>query len=85
MTFAQLHENVRRYRAALQHAGVTVGDRVVGNYRETYQSTLSYIYNNYCMLLVYLSNCPEALIICLATASLGAIFSSASADFGVLV
>ena len=31
MTFAQLHENVRSYRAALQHVGVTVGDRVVGN------------------------------------------------------
>ncbi|CAF0787649.1 unnamed protein product [Adineta steineri] len=62
MTFAELNENVRRYRAALQHVGVTVGDRVV----------------------VYLPNCPEALIICLATASLGAIFSSAAADFGVL-
>lgn len=36
-------------------------------------------------MLVYLPNCPEALIICLATASLGAIFSAASADFGVLV
>ncbi|CAF4175396.1 unnamed protein product [Adineta steineri] len=63
MTFSELNENVRRYRAALQHVGVTVGDRVV----------------------VYLPNCPEALIICLATASLGAIFSSAAADFGVLV
>jgi acyl-coenzyme A synthetase/AMP-(fatty) acid ligase len=31
MTFAELHENVRRYRAALQHCGVTVGDRVAGN------------------------------------------------------
>jgi len=62
LTFAQLHDEVRRYRAALQHIGVTKGDRVV----------------------VYLPNCPEALIICLATASLGAIFSSASADFGVL-
>ncbi|CAF0861084.1 unnamed protein product [Adineta steineri] len=62
MTFSELNENVRRYRAALQHVGVTVGDRVV----------------------VYLPNCPEALIICLATASLGAIFSSAAADFGVL-
>lgn len=31
MTFAQLHDNVRRYRAALQHIGVTVNDRVVGN------------------------------------------------------
>jgi acetoacetyl-CoA synthetase len=30
MTFAELNENVRRYRAALQHVGVTVGDRVVG-------------------------------------------------------
>ena len=37
------------------------------------------------VLIVYLPNCPQALIICLATASLGAIFSSASADFGVLV
>ncbi|CAF1571795.1 unnamed protein product [Adineta ricciae] len=62
LTFAQLNEQVRRYRAALQHIGVTVGDRVA----------------------VYLPNCPEALIICLATASLGAIFSAASADFGVL-
>ncbi|UJR15921.1 hypothetical protein I4U23_002842 [Adineta vaga] len=62
LTFAQLNEQVRRYRAALQHIGVTVGDRVA----------------------VYLPNCPEAFIICLATASLGAIFSSASADFGVL-
>jgi acyl-coenzyme A synthetase/AMP-(fatty) acid ligase len=31
MTFAELNENVRRYRAALQHIGVTIGDRVVGN------------------------------------------------------
>ncbi|CAF4073532.1 unnamed protein product [Rotaria sp. Silwood2] len=61
-TFAELNESVRRYRAALQHVGVTVGDRVA----------------------VYLPNSPEALIICLATASLGAIFSAASADFGVL-
>ncbi|CAF4283161.1 unnamed protein product, partial [Adineta steineri] len=38
----------------------------------------------YLILIVYLPNCPEALIICLATASLGAIFSSAAADFGVL-
>jgi acetoacetyl-CoA synthetase len=30
MTFAELNDNVRRYRAALQHIGVTVGDRVVG-------------------------------------------------------
>jgi len=62
ITFAQLNEQVRRYRAALKHVGVTVNDRVV----------------------VYLPNCPEALIICLAAASLGAIFSAASADFGVL-
>ncbi|CAF0791737.1 unnamed protein product [Rotaria sp. Silwood1] len=62
MTFAELNESVRRYRAALQHVGVTVGDRVA----------------------VYLPNSAEALIICLATASLGAIFSAASADFGVL-
>ncbi len=32
MTFAELHENVRRYRAALQHVGVTIGDRVAGSY-----------------------------------------------------
>ncbi len=31
MTFAELNENVRHYRAALQHVGITVGDRVVGN------------------------------------------------------
>ncbi|CAF0817572.1 unnamed protein product [Rotaria sordida] len=61
ITFAELHESVRRYRAALQYVGVKVGDRVA----------------------VYLPNCPEALIICLATASLGAIFSAASPDFGV--
>lgn len=30
LTFAQLHDEVRRYRAALQHIGVTKGDRVVG-------------------------------------------------------
>lgn len=30
MTFAQLNDQVRRYRAALQHVGVTKGDRVVG-------------------------------------------------------
>ncbi|CAF4949878.1 unnamed protein product, partial [Rotaria magnacalcarata] len=57
----ELNDSVRRYRAALKHVGVTMGDRVV----------------------VYLPNCPETLIICLATASLGAIFSAASADFGV--
>ncbi|CAF4647969.1 unnamed protein product [Rotaria socialis] len=62
LTFAELNDSVRRYRAALKHVGVTIGDRVV----------------------VYLPNCPEALIICLATTSLGAIFSAASADFGVL-
>ena len=30
ITFAELHKIVRRYRAALQHVGVTKGDRVVG-------------------------------------------------------
>jgi acyl-coenzyme A synthetase/AMP-(fatty) acid ligase len=30
ISFAQLNEHVRQYRAALQHAGVTKGDRVVG-------------------------------------------------------
>ena len=30
LSFAQLNEQVRRYRAALQHIGVTVGDRVAG-------------------------------------------------------
>jgi acyl-coenzyme A synthetase/AMP-(fatty) acid ligase len=38
MTFTELHENVRRYRAALQHVGVTMGDRVVGTRRSISQS-----------------------------------------------
>ncbi len=83
MTFAELNENVRRYRAALQHIGITIGDRVVGT--KTSVILIRRIYNIFVFLIVYLPNCPEALIICLAAASLGAIFSSASADFGVLV
>ena len=31
LSFAEIHENVRRYRAALQHAGIKQDDRVVGN------------------------------------------------------
>jgi hypothetical protein len=30
LTWKQLHDHVERYAAALKHAGVTVGDRVVG-------------------------------------------------------
>jgi len=83
ITFAQLNEQVRRYRAALKHVGVTVNDRVVG--METVSLFFVFTRKRSFEILVYLPNCPEALIICLAAASLGAIFSAASADFGVLV
>ena len=82
VTFAELNESVRQYRAALVQIGVTKGDRVVGQYTER---DFGRVFHSHLCFAVYLPNCPEALIICLATASLGAIFSSASADFGVLV
>ncbi|MFO1493787.1 MAG: acetoacetate--CoA ligase [Lysobacterales bacterium] len=61
LSYADLAEEVRRVRAALQRAGVGVGDRVAG----------------------FVPNRPEAVIAMLATASLGAIWSSCSPDFGI--
>lgn len=61
LSYRELREQVERARRALQAAGVTVGDRVVG----------------------YLPNIPHAIVAMLATASLGAIWSSCSPDFGI--
>ncbi len=60
LTYAELGEQVARWRGALAAEGVGVGDRVAG----------------------YLPNLPETIIAMLATASLGAIWSSCSPDFG---
>lgn len=61
LTFAQLHQTVAEYAAALKQMGIKVGDRVVG----------------------YIPNGVEAVAAMLATASIGAIWSSTSPDFGV--
>lgn len=39
LTFAELRESVRRYRAALKRAGVIKGDRVVGENKKNTLST----------------------------------------------
>ena len=61
LSFAHLHAHVARLQQALRHAGVGVGDRVVG----------------------LLPNSAYAVIAMLATTALGAVWSSASPDFGV--
>ena len=63
---------------ALRKAGVNVGDRVVGNI-----TCISC--DIYLMSLGYLPNSDLAVVAMLATASLGAIWSSTSPDFGVTV
>jgi acetoacetyl-CoA synthetase len=60
LTVADLHERVRRARAALRRLGVCQGDRVAA----------------------YAPNIPETFVLLLATASLGAIFSSCAPEFG---
>jgi acetoacetyl-CoA synthetase len=61
LSYAELAEQVARIAAALERAGVTMGDRVVG----------------------FLPNIPEAIVAMLAAASLGAVWSSTSPDFGL--
>ena len=61
LSFAELHEEVRRLQRAFLAAGLEPGDRVAA----------------------ILPNIPEAITAALAVASLGAIWSSASPDFGV--
>ncbi len=66
------------------------GQRVHWSYRDLYQ-IVSQIAGGLRQLGVqrgdrvgaYLPNCPEAVAVCLATASLGAVFTSCSPDFGV--
>ena len=60
LTYAELHEQVRRAAAGLKAMGIKKGDRVAA----------------------LMPNMPETIIAMLATASLGAIWSSTSPDFG---
>jgi acetoacetyl-CoA synthetase len=61
LSFAELHEQVRRLAAGLQEVGIGPGDVVAG----------------------ILPNLPETVIAMLAAASLGAVWTSCSPDFGV--
>ena len=60
VSYAELHDEVAAFAAALAAHGVAAGDRVVG----------------------FLPNIPEAVVAMLAAASLGAVWSSCSPDFG---
>ncbi len=60
LSWGELGRDVARIAAALEDAGVGVGDRVAG----------------------YLPNLPETVVAMLAAASLGAVWSSCSPDFG---
>jgi len=61
LSYAQLHERVRRAAEGLRRLGVVEGDRIAA----------------------FVPNVPDALVLFLACASLGAIWSSCAPEFGV--
>ncbi len=84
ITFKELREKVRLCQIALKSHGVRKGDRVVGNY------VVGFFWPNnhrkmFMMFTGYMPNCIECLVAMLATASIGAIWSCASPDFGSTV
>lgn len=88
-TFRELRELVREMAAALRVNGLQVGDRVAGTcFLSTYHKSVPTRDTNSCFTLLYLAivtNSVSALVIALATASIGAVFSSTAPDMGVQV
>lgn len=78
VTFKQLHSRVQQMTAALRTSGLTVGDRVAGKLTFFLKdcSRLST-----CILAV-ITNSTNAVVIALAVASIGGIYSSTATDMG---
>ena len=71
ITWTELRNRVAQFAAALRAAGVTKGDRVGG-------TCLGYTW----LIIGFLANTSHAVVAFLATASIGALWSCTSPDFG---
>ena len=90
VSYHDLRERVRQCAAALRAAGVTTLDRVTGVCPWLSPAVLHASIAKLDAVARgprpgYVSNCVEAIVMMLATASIGAIWSSTSPDFGVTV
>jgi len=82
-TFRQLREMVREMAAAMRVNGLKVGDRVAGD-----NEGRAYRFSCGCLILlvaVVITNSITAVVVALATSSVGAIFSSSATDMGTQV
>lgn len=80
-TFRELHGLVRRMAAALRANGLQVGDRVAGTSTPSWSSVL--LFN--ALRIAIVTNSIHAVVICLAVASVGGVFSSTATDMGTQV
>ena len=94
VTYAELHQTVAEYAAAMKQMGIKVNDRVVGvlitkclfYHICKYRTQVCSKYITFCLTLPgYIPNGVEAVAAMLAAASIGAIWSSTSPEFGVAV
>lgn len=81
VTFRELNERVRAMTAALRVNGLQVGDRVAGE--RNYLRKGNKLFNPCFEAIV--TNSANAVVIALATASVGGIFSSTATDMGTQV
>jgi acetoacetyl-CoA synthetase len=81
-TFRQLREMVRKMAAAMRANGLEVGDRVAGEQR-VLSSLRGWLTLNGVAAII--TNSITAVVVALATSSVGAIFSSTATDMGTQV
>lgn len=81
-TFRELRRLVREMAAALRANGLKIGDRVAGMWHSlsTICSILMILFS-----VAIVTNHITALVVCLAAASIGAVFSSTAPDMGIQV
>lgn len=85
VTFRELNERVRAMASALRVNGLKVGDRVAGMYVH-YFLDLNILFNSSIFVTsAIVTNASTAVVIALATASIGGIFSSTATDMGTQV
>jgi len=82
ITFRELNERVRVMASALRVNGLQVGDRVAGKSPSGIEDPTEFL--NFCRPAI-VTNAANAVVIALATASIGGIFSSTATDMGTQV
>lgn len=86
ITFRELNERVRVMASALRVNGLKVGDRVAGKYFAKYFLGWNISLNSSILgTSAIVTNAANAVVIALATASIGGIFSSTATDMGTQV